>query len=269
VGQSFQKINKILEEDEDTFDKFLTSSTENADYIIHPGKHDKPTQVSTELLENFDAIVLEAAGKPYEQIDIEKLYDVDQYEEIINKNLNKAEKPLYLLDSPLEEPRNISMAGEASFHAFVIAPICGLGTMITPEAAIGALPGLTVGLSLLEIDKYDETIAPYQQISMAPTSLGFRSAITAEKLEKLPEKLDSEKPNIMVDYGAIHSDIKSYLEFPRLRNLNKKFHSLHGFGKRDESYFEKACKFEYREKSYQNSHTDRLENYYKKRIVDI
>lgn len=198
----------------------VTVSTEQAVYLQHPGKHTETSRIDTDVIERVDAVALENGTQPSADVTVDWLAGQPQYQELV-KQCRDTETPIVVADAPYP--------GSESW--MYLSEVAELGV---PCAAgiIGVLHGYTA-LGLLAVPAFAFTfggashgervnrLAGTLQLSGAYTWSGFRSAVTAEKLEsvvapQLAEETDVP-PVILVEYGAGHLDICSYLRHPRLR----------------------------------------------------
>lgn len=247
--------------------KLLSVSSENANYYLHPGDHYKETQISDNFLEKMDGIVLEYAKEGYEQVSLEEFTNSIQYESIIEKNLDLEESPLFCVDTPykdIEEDVNNYFKRNTASSAIGTAGIA-LGR---PEFALLMLP---ISSKLLA-HKFPEKAlnsASYAQLSDAGSSVGLRSALAADKLEKFvsPKLVEDkgQKPNILVDYGSGHLDIGAYIQHSNIRDKVLKLHQKNDFGPLQEEYVNEVCEFNFQD--IENWNSNELEGTRYKKIV--
>lgn len=203
----------------------LNVTTDTATYLLHAGSHARPTRIADETLRHVDGIVLESGMMQYDDLSIDKLRQEPQYGELIQESEGKG-TDIFVVDVPytcsdlrvlltqmawLGVPFIAGFLGMLHLHA-------GLGLLMLPvfAMALGGAPSRLL-----------RTVAGYAQVSTAYTSLGFRSAVTAENLEQqVAPQLQNDigrRPVILTDYGTGHLDLAVYLRHPRLRRAVIRF----------------------------------------------
>jgi len=241
-------------EDQDTCGTYagvLSFSTERANYHLYGGIHSNETQTS-EVIPEMDALVLEKGSYKDEYGSLEALDDHRQYKEVVGTNIDTVRSPIYYVDTEskyeiadldydtdglkkalreigVAQPISLGSIGIPAFAALKLAPTY-------PEAAVLALPVAATGSGWVANkteNTYIDDIAGHLQLSGAYTPFGGRSALSAEKIEefvapKVGEET-GEKPDIYVEYGAGHLDIKPYLQRPRLRRSVMAAHDVIGY----------------------------------------
>ncbi len=221
--------------------------TENAKYNLHPAFHNKITEAKN--LEDYDAIILESGTLKYEN-DLSYFSNYKQYEKII-KDVFELKKPVYSVDMPSKISENVfkDIIGYAAietaeiiipFYVSFSAPPATL-PLALPLVSLILSPGNSIN-SIAEADSY-------LSLSKFYMPAGFRSAISAKKIEEhiapaIGEE-KGEKPNIFVEYGAGHVDMKHYLKSKRLRDSVIKLHSLWNYFPLDRDYLNLIKEFSF------------------------
>lgn len=199
---------------------YVTVSTEQAVYMQHPGNHTAPSPISAETVETVDAVVLENGTEPFEDVSLDWLREQVQYQELVDQCAD-AETPIFLVDVPYPGSETRLYLSEVANLGLPCA--AGITGLLHGHAALGllTLPAFAFSLGGSSRSPTVNRAAGYLQLSNAYTWNGFRSAVAAEKLEtivtpQLAEHRDIP-PVILVEYGAGHLDIGTYLRHPQLR----------------------------------------------------
>ncbi len=239
------------------FDEVLSFSTDTADYHFYPGMHSEASPTA-DLMQEMDAMVLEEGW--YQRADVGHLSENCQYGGAIRANLRDGQNPIYFVDTQVPEVTpdgdvdwNDVRARIGLIYAQVVGGIVatgggGIGGVVAghPEAGVLALPlaGIMGGLAAnkVENDEFRNATA-YTQISYAFLPLtGGRSALSAEKIDEFVAPKVAEdvgrRPDIYVEYGAGHLDIKPYLQHPTLRKSVMAFHDNFGYFPSNSQYTE-------------------------------
>lgn len=190
--------------------------TKNANYDLHPAYHFLRTKKKG--LEDFDAIVLESGLRRYENSTLFDLRDNRQYKKIISKAEEK-KKPLYFVDvPPISSSKYFSLK-----DAIRLKIVDGATSSLV-------LPFVSNLLSYANFIEPVAEINSYLVLSNFCSPVGFRSAISARKIEEniapAIRKRKGEKPNIFVEYGGGHIDMKHYLQRKWLMDSVIKLHSF-------------------------------------------
>lgn len=201
-------------------DPVVTVSTDAAEYVLHPGSHRATTELATETLRDIDGVVLESGVHPYETVTLAELEQNTQYAELVDHAVDR-HMPVFLVDVPYQSSGAKTMLMETLLLG---APfLLGMYGMLHGHPGFSGLlvPALATCTGGSAASQRVNRAASYLQLSGAYTSLGFRSAMTAAKLDAfvaphLSEQVDG-KPRILVEYGAGHLDIAAYLRHPTLR----------------------------------------------------
>ncbi len=222
--------------------------TENAKYNLNPGRHSRTTK---EDVKGFDVIILESGPSKYENIKLGSLNDFHQYKKI-SEDASRLKKPIYIVDMP-------TVDSEIWFDmqkAEMIAPLymIPLALLYAPPPAalplISAFSLPTISGLLPNINAKPVTeINSYLSISNFYTPCGFRSAISAKKIEEniapAIRKKKGEKPKIFVEYGGGHVDMKHYLKSNILRESVIKLHSIWNYFPFDIEYLNLIKEFNF------------------------
>jgi len=226
--------------------KELEFSTRNADYRLHLGWHKKASMI--EDLRDADAIVLETGFDKYEDLDLEDmLYCSPQYKIIIQENIKFNEpKPIFFVDLPARKGLRdrdkfgyfVDCSAEISYR---IVPFSFSFT--SPFLLFLSIPFASFVSSLLNPkSKALAEINSYLSLSEFYAPSAMRSAISAKKIEEniAPEmkRRKKRKPEILIEYGAGHADIKPYLEHKKLRDSVINLHSFWKCYPSDKNYID-------------------------------
>ncbi|MCK4429050.1 MAG: hypothetical protein KAU95_01645 [Candidatus Aenigmarchaeota archaeon] len=241
-------------------------STENAEYTLYPGVHGETTKIKMEDMKDYDAIVLETGFNDYENYDMINLLSTADYSEVIGKNLLLDEpKPIFYVDIPPKKWLGKKGSGyniNKIVHALSFTIPFGLGITNLPLGIPLMMPAISLYSCFLKenTDKLDKVIN-YLGVSYFYTQSGFRSAISAKKIEEfvVPEiekRKDDEKPNIFIEYGALHGDLEPYLKHKKLRDLAVGFHEKKKISLLDMEYVNKVSELKLKE--YETYSADKI-----------
>ena len=225
--------------------KELEFSTDNADYRLHLGWHKKASMI--EDLCDADAIVLETGFTKYEDWDLGDLLYHPQYEIFIRENIELDEpKPIFFVDLParkgLRDRGKFGYFVDCSAEAFYrVVPFSF--SFASPFLLFLAIPFVSLESSLLSPkSKALAKINSYLSLSEFYTPSALGSAVSAKKIEEniAPEmkKRKKRKPEILIEYGAGHADIKPYLEHKNLRDFVINLHGFWNYYPRDKNYLD-------------------------------
>ncbi|NOQ56302.1 MAG: hypothetical protein GQ477_05880 [Nanohaloarchaea archaeon] len=231
--------------------KPLKFSTHNADYSFNFGWHKfKKTDIGS--IENYDAIVLESGFERYEDFSLKQLSVQKQYSLLIEENL-KLDNPLsmFFVDVPTtklfgDDKLDYGCGGLYQTLSFCVPAM--LSPEILPLSGILAVPFSSVVLSIFcGYNKTFDTISSNLSSSLFYTMNGYRSAVSAEKIDEFiaPEiqkrKENDSKPNILIDFGFVHNDLCFYLKHKKIRDAVIDFNSNLNIHPIDKSYLDKVC----------------------------
>lgn len=223
--------------------------TEHARYVHGFGNHNVEIAPPEEVYE-ADALMLESGSFPYEEMDLETVYDMEpygtpHYRSIIEENLEGERAPVFYTDLPTEsdDPRlqymplvDAKLREAAPFIGGIAAALCG-----EPVLSIPLLGASLISLGGQYLAQGGDTgLAPRLQLpgnSFTPT--GLRSAVMARKLEEeIAPSLDGVdgKPLIYLQTGSAHLDIPMYMRHPRVREGVIRAHSVTRDGFCDSAY---------------------------------
>jgi hypothetical protein len=214
----------------------LEFSTTNANYRLYLSLHPRKTKI--EDVSDIDALVVETGFYSYDEWSLERLLSSSSHN-LIKKNIELDEpRPIFFVDVPgTRFLRKRGIAGYSALTHLISAEInLPLLLFLThpPHTLPLALPAISHFGSFLNLlsDKFAE-INSYLLLSTFYVPSGLSSAISAKKIEENVatemKKRVGEKPNILIEYGAGHADIKPYLKYKKLRDFVIKLHSLWNF----------------------------------------
>ena len=224
----------------------LEFSTENADYRLHFGMHTKGSMI--EDLHDVDAIVLETGFDRYEDWDLEDLLYDPQYKIIIQENVEFYEpKPIFFVDLPprkwFRDKEKLGDYGLYLIDVFFPRVVPFSFSFTSPFLSFLAIP--FVSFISAPLNSKSDTFAEinsYLSLSKFYTPSGLRSAVSAKKIEEniAPEmkRRKKRKPEILIEYGAGHADIKPYLKHKKLRDAVINLHSLWNYYPCDKNYLD-------------------------------
>ncbi|MFB6144872.1 MAG: hypothetical protein ABEJ99_00020, partial [Candidatus Nanohaloarchaea archaeon] len=251
--RSWAQLESDLEETRDVAGTdLLGQESSSAFYILHPAKHDKRTVINEEILDGIDGIVLEESKDRYESLTFDDIHRSSQYSELIDSNLENGKAPIFDVDIPYEgDFEEVLEELEKTVKKTVVPALSIYGGDLANTPLLGKA-------------------VPYAQLSNFFTPAGARSAITADKMEKMVAPKLSEdlgrKPNILVEYGSGHLDTKIYLKFPRIRENVISYHESKGFHQLDEDYLDSICEFRFQDFGTQGINEAQNGERYKKTI---
>ncbi|MCJ7429431.1 MAG: hypothetical protein MUP66_03485 [Candidatus Nanohaloarchaeota archaeon QJJ-5] len=232
----------VPETDGETYPGSIDFSTDRANYHFIPGHHKYETSVSADLLDDIDAYVVETGSAPIGRVDLEDIRAHDQYTNTIN-TLIENETPIYMVDMACEDERIDDNFDHAIYHnvvkgtemmARVVPAFVGL-SLGTPAGLVGTVPLMSsiAGLYGGKIDDRLDTAISYSQVSNFYTPSAGRSAKGAEKIEDFvaPNVFADQqhKPEIAIEYGSAHCDMRPYLEHETLRSMVTSLHDQIGY----------------------------------------
>ncbi len=225
----------------------VTVSTDNAVYLLHPGQHTETSRIDTDVIERVDAVVLENGTQPYDDVTVDWLEAQPQYRELVAQ-CRDTKTPIAVADAPYPGSSSWMYLSEVAELGLPCA--AGILGLLHGYTALGALtvPAFAFAFGGAGHSERMNRLAGYLQLSGAYTWSGFRSAVTAEKLDSVvASQLAAESdipPTILVEYGAGHLDIGSYLRHPWLRRQVINTHRRLSFQEREDT-LEAVCLFQF------------------------
>ncbi|MCK5234358.1 MAG: hypothetical protein KAJ88_00810 [Candidatus Aenigmarchaeota archaeon] len=230
-------------------------STDNADYCLNYGDHFTITDI--EDIEQYDAIVVETGFRDYDDWDLKYLKDKKQHIATMEENL-KLDNPVPIFYVDIPSTKSIIEKGKVGYY---------LGAVF--EALLLFLPVLPIIPFSLSMNSgnneiYDEITSKLSLSAFYTPLGGFRSSASAHKIEEfiVPEltKRNGRKPNIFIDFGSSHCDMKQYLQHKRIRNLVNKFHEKTKIGSilNDYDYLDKVCELRPKDLSFEPCANDKV-----------
>ncbi|MDD4894323.1 MAG: hypothetical protein PHW54_03310, partial [Candidatus Omnitrophica bacterium] len=235
-------------------------STCKADYILYGGIHARGVNLSEKTLQQIDAVVLETGAGTYEYWTLDELFSHLLYRNLASKT-EEFKKPIFFVDLP-----NSKFIRNKFFSLLVlVSTLLEISLIILPATFFVKNPSyVTLPLvlpifsllfafitSILPSGKIWKNISSYMTLSLFFTPIvGFRSAITAEKIEEFVvpriEKRKGSRPNMLIVYGIGHNDIKPYLQHKWLRKIVLGLHRLWGYFPYDKTYLNKIGEINFR-----------------------
>lgn len=233
--------SEITASELETFAGSIDFSTERANYHLIAGWHNNETTVNEELLNKTDAYVIETGTAPIRRLDFEQLASHEQYESTI-QTLMDDETPIYMVDMACKDKRADHEIEHAVYRGIVktadtagrvVPPALGmlsspLGGLLWATPLITSVAGLAAGR-----DERLDTAISYGQVSNFYTPSAGRSAQSAEKIERFVAptiaEQEDQKPDITIEYGAGHCDIRPYLERQKLRDAVARYHDFYNW----------------------------------------
>lgn len=210
------------------YDGSIDFSTPTSTYHLIPGRHSRSTDVDDTLLEDVDAYVLETGARAYRDLDLEHLLAHQQYEETIETLIDE-ETPIYFVDLT-RGSEDFADEQEYDWHTTKVKALEGAGRYIPLAAGMFLEPtGLPLALPMVSgiaglaagKQRHIDQAISYGQLSGFYLPSAGRSATAAEKIDRfIAPKIGTEQgeqPDIAIEFGGGHCDIKPYLEHPRLR----------------------------------------------------
>ncbi|WP_156105675.1 hypothetical protein [Halobellus rufus] len=247
-----------------------------------PGSHSETTELPDALLDAADGVVVEDAGTRYENLLLDELRRQPQYEELLRANLDGDRVPVFVADVPPRDGREAYEAGTgvdtvvelvavsvtlavvgAVVAALAVVGFFGAGL---PETAVGVAVAVILWLPLVtasclhvlpasalrrpdRIGALLRGLVARGQLVNAYSLAAARSAAVAETLdaELLPylRRELGRRPELVVDYGFAHLDVRTYLRHPRLRRAVLRWYRWHNVTGRDWSSLNRVLAFEF------------------------
>jgi hypothetical protein len=233
--------------------KELEFSTASANYKLYLCLHPLENEID---IANADALVLETGFSDYDELQLLTLLSLPSYRDSVLKNIKLSKpKPIFFVDLPpakfLRKDKNCYFLLNSIEAAEIILPFSLVG-MYYPLTLPLFLPLISELFHLINLkSKNFAKINSYLSLSLFYSGSGLRSAISAKKIEEhiAPElrKRKGDKPNILIEYGAGHVDLKSYLSHKKLRNFVIEFHKLLNFIPYDKNYVNQICEINFDE----------------------
>lgn len=197
--------------------------TENAIYNLELGDHDRTTETNLRM-EQIDFIVLESGFVDY-GLSYSDLSNHIQYKKIFEENNRQnPPKPVFLVDLPAK--KYLRDKGEKGYYEDINNGIlwellCNIPLLFLPKLSSKLAYASIRNKNIAKINSYLNVLTDFY------TQYGLRSAVSAEKIEHIAKKMKEEngkKPEAFIEYGALHSGMKHYIEKSWLRKAVIGFH---------------------------------------------
>ena len=241
---------------------YIFFKTEQADYIQHGAMHPVTSKPPESILEKVDGFVLESGSMLYgdKSSILAILHRFHQYEFILSY-AEKSKKSIFVTDLAVK----LKHARPVVEFCCVLAP-----TMYCLySSSYWTMPLLLPMFSMIlspfwpgekSIPGWWGSFNSLLSLATFYTPSGYRSAITAKKIEEfiVPElkKRGVARPKIFIEFGAKHIDIKTYLQYPWIRNFVIKFHFLFPFIVLRKDYINKIGEVDFSKKYSADQHSN-------------
>jgi len=225
--------------------KIINFSTKDANFSLHLGIHSEKNAIEEETIKTADAIVMETGENTYKEWTLNSLMAHPQSQEMTFAAL-KHQTPLFFVDIPPDEKSN-KFVEKLVTRYLPFTPIYFAITNPSPlTIALSILPHVHIMTALAGYyrhHKWNTILSPILAISGFYNETSLRSALTAKKIVEdiVPRMKTTEggKPLIFIEYGSAHSDIKFYIENPRVREFVINLHRRFNFGFLDSNFINK------------------------------
>ena len=266
IPEHFVNEKKVNEEDdvassiEDIYqnlpDNMMGFSTPEANFFLRLSRHKVESEVPQDVLDALDAAVVETGLNDYETLPLEAFNDTS-YESLVN-SLKEKKTPIFYVDVlPSRLVRKISYGNIIVLAAFIDAFPALTTTFLTlvhPLFFLGSVyftwqflfQALSAGSS--SKGSLERHSLLHARLTINPL-VGLRSALSAEKIMKevVPTVAGEKgrKPNILIDFGGNHYDIKAFLEREDIRSRILRAFRLLGYPLLDKTYINKVGRLNY------------------------